>query len=128
MIPNPMKSLSPALFSAACLVLTGLAGPALAQHHDHASGTPAAQTGHSATADPTDTWTDAEVRRVDVAAKKISLKHGPIVNLDMPPMSMVFQVEDAALLNGLQAGDKVRFVARQQQGAYWAIRIERQTP
>jgi len=42
---------------------------------------------------------EAEVRKVDKDAKKITLKHGPIKNLDMPPMTMVFQVKDAALLD-----------------------------
>ena len=60
---------------------------------------------------------DAEVRKVDRDAKKITLKHGPIKNLDMPPMTMVFQVKDAALLDKVSAGDKVRFTAEQQQGA-----------
>ena len=45
---------------------------------------------------------EAEVRRVDTAANKISLKHGEIKNLDMPPMSMVFQVSDPALLGKVQ--------------------------
>jgi len=61
---------------------------------------------------------EAEIRKVDRDAKKITLKHGPIKNLDMPPMTMVFQVKDAALLDNLKAGDKVRFSADQQQGAY----------
>jgi Cu/Ag efflux protein CusF len=54
---------------------------------------------------------DAEVRKVDKENKKITLKHGPIKNLDMPPMTMVFQVSDAAMLGQLKAGDKVRFKA-----------------
>jgi Cu/Ag efflux protein CusF len=54
---------------------------------------------------------DAEVRKVDKENKKITLKHGPIKSLDMPPMTMVFQVSDAAMLGQLKAGDKVRFKA-----------------
>ena len=69
-------------------------------------------------------WAEAEIRRIDKAARKISLRHGEIKNLDMPPMSMVFQVRDAALLEGLQAGQKVRFTAVQENGAYWVTRIE----
>jgi len=69
-------------------------------------------------------WAEAEIRRVDKAARKISLRHGEIRNLDMPPMTMVFQVRDAALLEGLQAGQKVRFTAVQENGAYWVTRIE----
>lgn len=61
---------------------------------------------------------DAEVRKVDTAAGKITLKHGDIPNLDMPPMTMVFQARDPAQLGGLKAGDKVRFRAEKVNGAY----------
>lgn len=67
---------------------------------------------------------EAEVRRVDTAAGKISLKHGEIKNLDMPPMTMVFQVNDPALLGKVKAGDKVRFTAMQVNGAYTVMSIE----
>jgi Cu(I)/Ag(I) efflux system protein CusF len=67
---------------------------------------------------------EAEVRKVDVDAKKITLKHGPIKNLDMPGMTMVFQVKDAALLDKVKAGDKVRFSAEEQQGALVVTAIE----
>ena len=71
-------------------------------------------------------WAQAEVRRIDTAAGKISLKHGEIKNLDMSPMSMVFQVPDTSQLTGLKVGDSVRFTADQINGAYTVIRIERQ--
>ena len=64
---------------------------------------------------------DAEIRKIDKDAKKITLKHGPIKSLDMPGMTMVFQVRDAALLEKLaklNVGDKIKFSAEQQQGAY----------
>lgn len=67
---------------------------------------------------------DAEVRRVDKAAKKITLRHGPIPNLDMPPMSMVFQVRDAAWLEQFKAGDRVRISADKVGGAYVVMQIE----
>jgi Cu(I)/Ag(I) efflux system protein CusF len=64
---------------------------------------------------------DAEIRKIDKEAKKITLKHGPIKNLDMPGMTMVFQVRDPVLLDKLAklaVGDKIKFSAEQQQGAY----------
>ena len=67
---------------------------------------------------------EAEVRRVDTAGNKISLKHGEIKNLDMPPMSMVFQVSDPALLTKVKAGDKVRFTADKVNGAYTVLNFE----
>lgn len=68
--------------------------------------------------------TDAEVRKVDKDAGKITLKHGAIKNLDMPPMTMVFQVKDRALLDKVKAGDKVQFMAEQNAGAYVVTSIE----
>ncbi|MBC5784295.1 copper-binding protein [Ramlibacter sp. USB13] len=56
-------------------------------------------------------WTDAEVRKVDAKTGKITLKHGEIKNLDMPPMTMVFTAKDKALLEGVKAGDHVQFAA-----------------
>ena len=67
---------------------------------------------------------DAEVRKVDREARKITLKHGPIANLDMPPMTMVFQVKDAGLLDKVKQGDKVKFAAEKVAGAYTVTRIE----
>ncbi|SDN93204.1 Cu and Ag efflux protein CusF [Rhodoferax sp. OV413] len=58
-------------------------------------------------------YTDGEVRKVDLSAQKITLKHGEIKNLEMPPMSMVFQVKNPALLEKIKAGDKVKFTAEQ---------------
>lgn len=68
--------------------------------------------------------TDAEVRKVDMDAKKITLRHGPIANLGMPPMTMVFQVRDPAMLDLVKAGDKVKFGAEKVGGAYIVTRIE----
>jgi Cu(I)/Ag(I) efflux system protein CusF len=68
--------------------------------------------------------TEGEVRRVDKSAGKISLKHGEIKNLDMPPMSMVFQVKDPALLDKVKAGDKVLFTADKLDGNYTVMSIE----
>ena len=65
-----------------------------------------------------DDYTAAEVRRVDKAAATLTLKHGEIRNLDMPPMTMVFGVRDKALLEQVKAGDKVRFHAIKEGGNY----------
>ncbi len=68
--------------------------------------------------------TDAEVRKVDKSARKITLKHGEIKNLDMPGMTMVFQVKDATLLDKVKEGDKVRFSAEKTDGAYVVTTLE----
>ena len=69
-------------------------------------------------------WATAEVRRIDKAAGQVELKHGEIKNLDMPPMSMVFQVKDPSQVGALQVGQKVRFQAVQDKDAYWVVKIE----
>ena len=62
--------------------------------------------------------TDAEVTKIDKAQAKITLRHGEIKNLDMPPMTMVFRVSDAKLLERVAVGDKVRFAAAKIDGNY----------
>lgn len=71
---------------------------------------------------------DGEVRRINTAGQEITLKHGDIKNLDMPPMTMVFKVNDPALLAQLKAGDKVRFTADQINGTYTVLSIEAVKP
>ncbi len=97
------------------LLLAGGHALAQSQTNDHDS--------HHASPAASET-TEAEVRKVDKAAKKITLKHGEIKNLDMAPMTMVFQVKDAALLEQVQAGDKVRFTADKVGGAYIVLTLE----
>lgn len=70
------------------------------------------------------TTAEAEVRKIDREAGKITLKHGPIRNLDMPPMTMVFGVRDRALLDKVKVGEKVRFAAEQNAGALVVTAIE----
>ena len=59
---------------------------------------------------------DAEVRKVDKENAKLTLKHGEIKSLDMPPMTMVFGVRDPKLLDQVKAGDKIRFSAVDEGG------------
>jgi Cu/Ag efflux protein CusF len=66
---------------------------------------------------------EGEVRKVDKDAKKITLKHDPMPSLDMPAMTMVFQVKDSAMLDEVKAGDKVKFEAQKLGGAYTITRI-----
>lgn len=65
-----------------------------------------------------------EIRKVDKGAGKITIKHGPLKNLDMPPMTMVFQVKDPAMLDQVKAGDKVNFTADKINGAYTVTGFE----
>ena len=67
---------------------------------------------------------DGEVRKVDKESKKITLKHGFIKNLDMPGMTMVFQVKDAAMLDSVKTGDKIKFKAEQAGSAIVVTEIQ----
>ena len=62
--------------------------------------------------------TDAEVRKVDRAQGKLTLKHGEIKRLDMPPMTMVFRVRDPKMLDGVAVGDKLLVDIDKVDGQY----------
>ncbi|MFA6313361.1 MAG: copper-binding protein [Sterolibacterium sp.] len=68
---------------------------------------------------------EGEVRKIDKDNKKIIIKHGVIKSLDMPPMTMVFRVKDATILDKVQAGDKVLFKAEKSEGAIVVTEIQR---
>ena len=69
---------------------------------------------------------EAEVRKVDKAGGKLTLKHGEIKSLDMPPMTMVFRVKDKAWLEQLAAGDRIRFDAEKIDGQYVVTALSKQ--
>ena len=102
-----------ALFAAtAASVCSALATPAPA--------TPAvasADTAASAALEARVDLTDGEVRKVDKDTRKITIKHAEIRNLDMPGMTMLFQVRDPAFLELVKPGDKVKFAAERLNGA-----------
>jgi len=64
------------------------------------------------------------VRKVDRDAQKITIKHGPIPSLDMPPMTMVYRVKEPSMLDRVKRGDKIRFSADQVGGAHTVMSIE----
>ena len=111
-------------FIAATLVAPSLAAQTQgadqgAHHGAHQASPPAPAAAAAAAAGaPQTNLVPGEVRRVDTDAGKITLRHGPIPNLDMPDMTMVFRVSDPALLTGLKAGDRIRFTAEKIGGQY----------
>lgn len=68
---------------------------------------------------------DGTVKKVDQALGKLTLQHGPLENLGMPAMTMVFRVKDAAWLGQVKAGDRIRFAAEKLNGAYTVTQIEK---
>lgn len=67
---------------------------------------------------------DGEVRRIDRQQGKLTLRHGPLKNFDMPAMTMVFKVADPKMLDGLKEGDKLRFNAEKVNGSYTVTAIQ----
>lgn len=68
-----------------------------------------------------------EVKKIDMAAGKITLKHGPIKSLDMDDegMTMVFRVSDPVMLKSVKVGDKVRFDAGRVNGQITVTSIQK---
>lgn len=68
---------------------------------------------------------DGEVRKIEKERGRITLRHGEIKNLDMPPMTMVFRVKDPAMLDQVKEGDKIGFTAEKIGGQYTVTGIEK---
>ncbi|TWO73002.1 copper-binding protein [Caenimonas sedimenti] len=107
-----MKHVKQLLLAAA--LSAGLSATAFAQQAApaHASAPAAAE------------LTEGEIRKIDKSVGKITVKHGEIKNLDMPPMTMVFGVKDAAMLDKVKQGDKVRFRAASEDGKFTITEIQ----
>lgn len=70
------------------------------------------------------TLTEGEVRKIDLSANKITIKHGPIVHMDMPGMTMIFAAKDPAMLEKVKVGDKIRFLVTQENGKMVVTEIQ----
>ena len=84
------------------------------QHDQHVAGA----------ATPATALTAGEVRKVDTAQGKVTIRHEPIANLDMPAMTMVFTASKPELLKDLKAGDKIRFRAESNAGTLVVTQVE----
>lgn len=108
-----MKKFAPALIAVAVFGAT----PVFAAGTDPAS-TPA-------TAAAAEKMSHGEVKKVDTAASKLTIKHGPLENLGMDGMTMVFRVADPAMLQQVAVGDKIDFVAEQVNGALTVTKLQK---
>lgn len=102
-------------------LLTIGATVAMADDSHHPPKSEVAQTTSAA---PSEAMSKGEVRKTDLAAGKITLKHEELQTLDMPAMTMVFRVGDTAMLENLKPGDKVRFRAERVDGALTVTAIK----
>ena len=106
-------------FPAASLLALVLANPVVAAaEHDHQ------HQAASSTSRVTAASSQGTVKKVDKAAGKISIKHGPLANLGMPPMTMAFRAGDPAMLDQVKAGDAVSFTADKVGDALTVTAIE----
>ncbi len=94
-----------------------VAAPAFAASHDHTSH-------HVAANEKAGALADGEVKKIDKSAGKVTIKHGPLEALDMPPMTMVFRVKDPAMLDSMKTGDKIRFKAEKDGGTYTVSEVQ----
>ena len=70
------------------------------------------------------TMSSGEVKKIDKDAGKITIKHGPLSNLGMPAMTMVFRLQDAAMLDQVKVGDNINFIAEKTNGAITVTKIK----
>jgi Cu/Ag efflux protein CusF len=66
---------------------------------------------------------DALVKKVDKTKGTVTLAHGALPN-GMPPMTMAYKVKDAAWLDTLQAGQKIRFATDPADGGMTVSHME----
>ena len=106
-------------FISPLIILLAFATPVVASD-GHSHGKPAAAAKSSAPAD----FADGEVRKVDKEAGKVTIKHGPLANLDMPAMTMVFRVKDPAMLDRMKMGETIKFKADKVGGNYTVTEVQ----
>ncbi len=109
-----------ALFTSTLIALLTLGAAPVQAAGDHAGHGMAMQ----ATASTEMQMVDGVVKKVDKSAGKVTLSHGPLTNLSMPAMTMVFRVKDANWLGQMKAGDKIRFMADNVNGAVTVVHFE----
>jgi Cu/Ag efflux protein CusF len=111
------------ILSLACLAGFTLSPAQAASAHDahaaHGHG------GHGAMAAPRESgFADGVVKRIDKASGKVTVAHGPLASLGMPPMTMVFRVKEAAWLDQMRVDGRIRFVADSIGGSLIIVRFE----
>ncbi len=116
------------ILMAALLTLSLSAQAAEPGHAEHDHGTAEGMAQHMQMeqneAMPQDV-AEGEVRKVDKSAGKITIKHGPLPNLGMVAMTMVYRPQDPSVLDELQAGDRIRFRAERVNGALTVTEVEK---
>lgn len=106
------KLIVPALI----VLAAGFSVPGLAADSHAGHGSPTATP--AATEAP---LTEGLVKKIDKAAGRVTLAHGPLNG--MPGMTMVFRVKEAAWLGQMKEGQKIRFAAEDTDGGMVVVRF-----
>jgi Cu/Ag efflux protein CusF len=114
------SSLISTLCACAGLVLASADATAQLQMHEHGQhdAMPAASQDDPAA------LSSGEIKKVDKESGKLTIKHGPLANLEMPAMTMAFKVQDPAMLDQVKAGDQVRFRVERINGTFAVTRLD----
>lgn len=113
-----MKSISALALAAVLTLPLAVSLPAAAQTTTPAATAPMGGMTQSAE------MAEGEIRKISKDTGKLTIKHGPIKNMDMPGMTMVFTAKDPAMLDKVAVGDKIRFVVMDQGGQMLVTEIQ----
>lgn len=115
--------MKPILFIAA-LAVSIAASAVLAESNHQGPSHGSMAMDHATGETPANPMSEGTVKKVDRAAAKLTIAHGPLANLGMPGMTMVFRTKDPAMLAQVKEGDRIRFIADRVGGAFTVITLE----
>ena len=109
--------------TAAVLATGAFTAPAFAAGDMAGMDMPGMKMSSGSAAESNAALTDAEVKKVDAASGRITLKHGALDNVGMPPMTMAFKAKDAAMLAQVHVGDKVKVRIENVNGTLTIVKL-----
>ncbi|MFW7343870.1 copper-binding protein [Pollutimonas sp. H1-120] len=68
---------------------------------------------------------DGVVRKVDRPSGMITIEHGALENVGMPPMTMAYKAKDATVLQQAKEGEKVKFRLENLNGTYTIMTLKK---
>lgn len=113
-------------FSLAAALAISLAPLAQADNAHHAASAAETSAASAPAQSAATALSEGEVKKVNKDTGKLTIKHGELKNLGMPPMTMVFRTKEPAMLEQVKAGDKIHFVAEKVDGQFTVTKLETQ--
>ena len=117
---NRFSLLVNTLVMSAGLVLAAGNATGQMEMHDHSQHAAMAATSQADAA----ALSEGEIKKVDKDTGKLTIKHGPLNNLNMPGMTMAFKVQEPGVLDQVKVGDQVRFRVERLNGTYTVTKLE----